>query len=255
MVRIKAWHALVLVLLFTTAGCGQGKEEVTVSAPMSLKDALEETKKGYPAKNVVINLNFGASGVLQHQVEQGAPVDVLITADQERMKDLEGKGLVDPSSRKDFLTNELVLITPKDVKIVENFSDLLKAGVEKIAIGDPGVVPAGKYARQTLHSLNLWDELKHKLVLAKDVRQVLHYVETGSADAGLVYLSDAYSSRKVRVAAIAGKDLHQEIVYSIAILNNSRNQKAASDFVHYLTGAEAASVFAKYGFSPISVQQ
>jgi molybdate transport system substrate-binding protein len=244
-----------LVVLLLAPGCGRVKEEITVSVAMSLKDAMEEIKECYPVQGVEINLNFGASSVLQHQIEQGAPVDIFIAAAQEPMNELEEKGLIEPSSRRNLLANELVLIAPKAADGVRTFEDLLDPGVEKIAIGDPQVVPAGNYARETLVNLKLWDRLQKKLIFTGNVRQVLHYTAAGDVDAGMVYLSDAVFSKKVRIAAVAPKDLHQEVIYPVAITGRSRRKQAALNFISYLTGPEAAKIFARYGFSPLSTQK
>jgi molybdate transport system substrate-binding protein len=121
--------------------------------------------------------------------------------------------------------------------------------VKLIALGDPAGVPAGQYGRQTLLALHLFDKISTKIVFAKDVRQVLTYVETGNADAGLVYGTDAKSSGKVKVVATAPESSHDAILYPAAVLKGSRNQAAALKFVDYLGGTAAATVFVKYGFT------
>ncbi|GAW93892.1 molybdenum ABC transporter periplasmic molybdate-binding protein [Calderihabitans maritimus] len=245
--------------LFYVSGCSRAEKlergvakQVTVSAAMSLKDVMEEIKTLYSAQGAAINLNFGASGTLQHQIEQGAPVDIFISAAKKQVDDLDRKGLIDPSTRKNLLGNEVVLITPQAVDLVKDFKDLLKPEVKKIAIGNPEVVPAGKYAQETLVSLNLWNGLQQKLVFAKDVRQVLHYVESEIVDAGIVFFSDAVSSGKVRIAAKASKDLHQEVIYTAVVISYSEEKEAALNFLRYLAGPETAKVFAKYGFTPLA---
>jgi len=140
-----------------------------------------------------------------------------------------------------------VLIVPKDSKI-ETFDDLVTDKAAKISIGTPETVPAGKYGQEALTNLNLWEPIQPKLVMAKDVRQVLTYVESENVDAGLVYRSDTIGSEKTRIAAAAPADSHSPIVYPMAIVAASQQQEAAQEFVTFLTGEKAKIVFEKYGF-------
>ncbi len=256
----KLWIILGL-LLFTAAvvmGCGSGKEQpkataqpvnLTISAAASLQDAAGELKTIYETKNagVTITLNLAASGTLQKQIEKGAPADLFISAGKSQMDALAQKGLIVDTSRKDLLGNELVLITGKDSKLTE-FSGLTDASVKKISIGTPETVPAGKYAQDTLTTLNLWEQLQPKMVLAKDVRQVLTYVETGNVDAGLVYRTDAATSSNVKIAAAAPAGSSAPIVYPMAVIKSTKYQKEAEAFASFLTSDDAVKVFEKYGF-------
>jgi molybdate transport system substrate-binding protein len=140
------------------------------------------------------------------------------------------------------------LIAPLDSKL-RDFQGLAQSQIRLIALGDPASVPAGQYGRQTLLALRLMDKISTKIVFAKDVRQVLTYVETGNADAGLVYLSDAKSSGKVRIVATAPDSSHDPIVYPAAVVKGSHNKEAAQTFVEYLGSAAAEAVFAKHGFT------
>ena len=163
--------------------------QITVSAAASLKDALTAIKDSFAhsRSDIDLLLNFGASGTLQLQIEQGAPADVFISAAPQQMDALAAKGLILADSRADLLRNELVLIVPIGSKNVTGFSDLSSLGVRVVAMGDPRSVPAGAYAQQVLSALGLADAVKGKTVLGTDVRQVLTDVETeASADAGLV---------------------------------------------------------------------
>lgn len=253
---------LMLLLLSVVTGCGGTKEQqtqtktetvkLTISAAASLKDAAEELKSLYAKQHpeVTITYNFAASGTLQKQIEEGAPADMFISAGKKQMDALVEKGLIADGTRKDLLRNELVLITKKDSQITD-FSDLVKSEVGKVSIGTPESVPAGKYAQETLITLNLWDKLQSKLVLAKDVRQVLTYVETGNVDAGLVYRSDAMMGKEIKIVSDAPADSHKPIVYPMAIIKSTKQQKAVEDYVAFLTGDEAGTVFEKYGFKTI----
>jgi len=224
--------------------------ELTVSAAISLKDALDEIRASYIAKHpgVALAMNYGASGTLELQIEQGAPVDIFLSASPKQMDDLQTKGLLAESSRRDLLSNEIVLVVPKASSGVASFQDLLKPGVKHVALGEPASVPAGQYAQQVLTKMGIAEAVNAKAVFAKDVRQVLTYVENGDADAGIVYSTDAIASGKVRVAAQAPKDSHAPVIYCVGVMKGSKNAPAATDFEAYLSGAQARAIFQKYGF-------
>jgi molybdate transport system substrate-binding protein len=232
----------------------QSHVDLTVSAAISLKDSLDETAQLYRAEmpDAEIHFNYGASGTLQRQVEEGAPVDIFVSASPNQMDALESKGLVLPGTRKDLARNAIVLIVPKGRAGISSFQDLARPEAKVIAIGEPQVVPAGKYAQEVLTHLGLYDQLKPKFVLAKDVRQVLTYVATGNADAGIVYATDAKTSDQVTVITTAPEDSHSPVIYPVAVLKGSRNAPAAKSFVDFLLGPKARAVFQKYGFLPAS---
>ena len=230
------------------------KDEVTVSAAVSLKDALDEISALYhqakPATSV--HLNLGGSGTLQRQIEQGAPVDVFISASVDEMNALASKRLLLEETRRELVTNQVVLIVPSGKSEVASFQDLAKPGVKQIAIGEPQTVPAGKYAREVLTHFGLYDRLKTKLIFGKDVRQVLAYVETDNVDAGIAYATDAKASTKVQVVATAPKDSHSPVIYPVAVIKSAPNPEGAKEFVAFLLHSQARAVFSKYGFLPAS---
>ncbi len=230
----------------------QSKSEITVSAAISLKDALNEIAGLYRAKSpgTTIQFNLGGSGTLQRQIEQGAPVDIFISASPDQMDALESKGVLLPGSRRDMVRNSLVLIVPKDKQGIAGFQDLAGPEVKFIAVGEPQTVPAGKYAQEILTHFGLYEKLKPKFVLGKDVRQVLTYVATANADAGIVYATDAKTSDQVTVVATAPKDSHSPVIYPLAIVKNSKNGEDAKKFADFLVGPQATEVFKKYGFEP-----
>ena len=259
---------LVLTLLFTTVlagGCGQKKAEttkeatpttptvkLTVAAAASLTDAANELKTIYTAKHpeVKITYNFGSSGTLQKQIEEGAPADLFISAGKSQMDALAAKDLIAADSRKDLLGNELVLIAGKDSTLTD-LNGLTDPAITKISIGQPEDVPAGKYAKESLTSLNLYNQIESKIVFAKDVRQVLTYVESGNVQAGLVYKSDTYGAENIKIVATAPEDSHKPIVYPMAVIKASKNQDAAQAFADFLASSEAAAVFSKYEFTTL----
>jgi molybdate transport system substrate-binding protein len=165
------------------------------------------------------------------------------------MDDLEEKGQILNGSRKDLLLNSLVVIVPQGKEDVTDFSDFSTDKVNKLSIGEPESVPAGRYAKEALDSLNLFDALQPKLVFAKDVRQVLSYVETGNVDAGLVYATDAKVSDQVQVVATAPADTHSPIIYPVGVVADSENAEAAQTFVDFLSSDTAVTIFEEYGFA------
>ena len=229
------------------------RTSLTVSAAISLSQALAEIKTVYQGSNpnVTITYNFGASGALEQQIQQGAPVDVFLSAATKQMDGLQQANLLLNDTRRNFLTNRLVLITPKNGVVLSDFKQLTEARIKKIAIGEPKSVPVGQYAQEMLSKLGLWQQVLPKLVLGNNVRQVLTFVESGNVDAGIVYATDAKASTKVSVRATAAANLHSPIVYPLAVIRNSRNPAAAKAFVEFLGGERAKIVFLKYGFGMV----
>jgi molybdate transport system substrate-binding protein len=203
------------------------------------------------SNKIKLTFNFGSTGTLQKQIEQGAPVDVFLAAGAKQMKALVDKGLIDAAEQLPLLVNDLVLVVPIEstLKIEGSPSEeLIKEAYNHIAIGIPETVPAGAYAKQTLQYLKIYDALASKLVQAKDVRQVLTYVETGNADAGFVYRTDAMTSKKVKVVLTLDPKMHEPIIYPMGIVKASKNTKEAKSFYQYLQSKEASAVFVLYGF-------
>ncbi len=239
------------LLVMALSGCHNNEHvSLTISAAASLQETLVDVESAYRAGHATVDFrnNFGSSGTLAREIEQGAPVDVFISAAAKPMDDLEEKGLIATGTRKNLLHNSLVLIAPLDSKM-QGFTELGDRSTRLIAVGDPASVPAGAYAQQTLQSLHLYDHVKGKLVLGKDVRQVLTYVETGNADAGFVYATDAQVSGRVRVVTTVPGSLHEPIVYPAAVVKTSGNQEDAQAFVEFLASPEAKAIFTKHGYT------
>jgi len=164
------------------------------------------------------------------------------------MDALEEKNLIDKAGRKDLLKNKLVLIVSKEyTDKVKTAADLVNLD-ERISIGEPVTVPAGQYAKESLENMYLWDELSSKLVFAKDVKQVLAYVEKGEVAAGIVYASDTIAIKDSFVVQTFEENTHSSIVYPAAIISASKDKISAGIFFDYLTSDEAQQVFNKYGF-------
>lgn len=256
--------ALISLLLFglIVAGCGSSEnekqaqntasqKEVYIVAAASMTDAVKEIGANYEKQHPDVKLmyNFGSSGALQSQIEQGAPADVFISAAQKQMDALEEKNLIDKSTRKDLLENKVVLIVPKDSTITLNdFADVATDKVQKIALGEPKSVPVGQYSEEIFTNLNVLDTVKSKAVYASDVRQVLSWVETNEVDCGVVYATDAAISDKVKVLLEAPANTHKPVIYPVAMVTSSKNPEIAKDFLAYLSQDDQKVILEKYGF-------
>ena len=221
------------------------------AAAASLQNAIEEINPLFKSANSEVELkyNFAASGLLQQQIEQGAPVDVIISAAAQQMDNLQKKDFILTDTRRQLLTNSLVLIVPNNSSLnLTSFEQLTDSNVGKIAMGEPRSVPAGKYAEEVFTKLGIIEELRPKFVYGNSVRNVLSAVESGNADAGIVYLTDAKISKQVKQVATAAKDLHSPIIYPIAVIKASQNQESAKTYIQFLTSNPAQDVFKKYGF-------
>jgi molybdate transport system substrate-binding protein len=232
---------------------------ILVAAAASLQKSLQEITPLYTKENInrSVNYNFAASGALQQQIERGAPVDIFISAAEKQMNDLKVKGLLVAGTYRDLLTNQLVLVVPKQSTAkITDFGQLVgvaspeenRSQIRRIAIGEPRTVPAGQYATEVFKKLGIFDRIKSKFVLASNVRAVLTAVETGNADAGIVYLTDANSSDKIEIVATADPKLHDPIRYSIAVLKSSKSLAASRQYIEFLQSKSARDVFVKYGF-------
>lgn len=253
--------SLVLVLSLILIGCTDKKNETAdpkpeekvelmVSAAVSLTDALDEIKELYEKEHAVkLTYNLQGSGSLAQQIQQGAPVDVFISANQEWMDTLEDEELIISTTRQDITGNKLVLITGTASDMAySSVEDINAEEIEQIAIGNPESVPAGAYAEQVLKKLNMWEAFEDKIVLAKDVRQVLTYVETANVDIGFVYESDALSSDKIEILATAEDGTHDPVIYPGAILSDTKHEKEATDFLTFMASKQAQTILEKHGF-------
>jgi len=248
---------LMLILamsMIAMTGCSSNEEktEVTVLAAASLTDALDEIIAEYEKDaDATITASYAGSGDLVQQIEGGVPCDIFISASKSNMDQLEEGGYIDTETRADMLINTLTLISTIEKKSSVAMNTLTSDEVGTIAVGEPETVPAGKYATQALDNLGITSQLTDKIVYAKDVRAVLDYVETGNADCGFVYRTDALMMDTEKGAIIGDVDesLHDAIVYPAAILAEAPAGDVAADFFEFLKGDFAKSVFEKYGFT------
>lgn len=219
-----------------------------VFAAASLTDSLKLIAKHYEAESQDhIEFNFAGSSLLARQIEEGAPADIFFSADEKWMNDLEGKGLIVKKSRKDRLSNSLVIIVGADSSLaVSSPRDL--TGIGRIALADPKAVPAGIYAREYLEKQNLWKALEPKVIPAANVRAALAAVASGNADAGIVYKTDAAISKRVKVVYEVPASDAPVITYPMAEVKGTSDSAAAEKFLEYLDSAAAGRVFADFGF-------
>jgi molybdate transport system substrate-binding protein len=217
-----------------------------VFAAASLTDALQEIAKKYEDKSGdKVRFSFGASSILARQIQEGARADLFFSADEEKMDQLQRSGLIRIESRRNLLSNSLVLVVPHDSKLtIQNLVDLQH--LKRIAVAEPSTVPAGIYARQTLEDAGLWNKLK--ILPTENVRAALLAVEGGNVDAGIVYKTDATLSRKVKVAFNFTSPPHVKIAYPVALIKEGRNTNAAALFIAHLQSADASEVFERHGF-------
>jgi molybdate transport system substrate-binding protein len=254
---MKRFYSAVILLLAASCLSAAPKKKsagsIIISAAASLTDAMNEIIVLYNREDPSLTVTpvYGASGTLRGQIEQGAPADIFFSASESHMQKLVDEGLVADGAVRKLLKNEVVLIVPKDGKnIVTSFDSLTSGSVKQIATGEPSSVPAGTYAKETLTTLGIWDTLSAagKIVYAKDVRQVLTYVEMGEVQAGLVYSTDAAVSDKVTVVCNAPDGSHKPVIYPVAVLKAAQNEKGAKAFYAFLCSKDALTVFSKYGF-------
>lgn len=235
-----------------SSAVNSGATRITVFAAASTTDVLQEAGRRFKAATrTEVTFSFDASSNLARQIKAGAPADLFISADEKWMDDVAAAGGIRPATREDLLGNELVLIAPAgkrfEVKMARDF-DFAAAlpQVQRIAVGDPSHVPAGRYARQALEALGWWTGLERRLIPAQDVRAALRLIEMGEADAGIVYATDARQSDKVAVVAAFPTDTHEPVRYPIALCTNAGEPAAA--FQRFLRSPEMTTVFEKAGF-------
>ncbi|WP_337008399.1 molybdate ABC transporter substrate-binding protein [Pantoea sp. AS142] len=248
------WGAAALITV-SLAGQAVAADNITVFAAASLTNAMQDIASRYKQeKGVTIISSFASSSTLARQIEQGAPADLFISADQQWMDDAVAKKSVITSSRYTLLGNDLVLIAPRSAaaKAVTldpqtDWKTLLRG--ERLAVGDPDHVPAGIYAKEALQKLGAWQSVAPVLAPANNVRAALALVERNETPYGIVYGSDAVASDKVQVVGRFPATSHKPVEYPMAIVNDHDNSVVKA-FYDYLKGPQAAAIFKHYGFTP-----
>jgi molybdate transport system substrate-binding protein len=241
------------VLVAIAVVSSNSQEPLTVSAAVSLTESLEAVDRAYlAAGGGPVRFNFAGSNVLARQLVNGAPADLFISADTAQMDVAAKAGAIDAGSRVDLLGNRLAVIVRPDSRPIREIRDLLGAEIGRVALGDPSAVPAGVYAREYLRTLGVWDAIEKKVVPVGNVRAAVTAVENGSADAAIVYETDAALSRTAITALVVTGPGAPRIVYPAAIVAGSRQREAASRFLSFLRGREAGAIFRQFKFIPLA---
>lgn len=254
--RIAEWarRALATATLLVCAGTA-GAEQILVFAPSSLQNALDEATAEFErAGGHTVRISYAASSTLARQIEQGAPADVFISAHPLWMDYVQERSLIDVGSRMSLISNELVIVAPKDsavkLTVAPGFDLAAVLGGGRLAIADPDHVPAGIYAKAALQTLGAWRAVEPRLARAGNVRAALALVSRQATPLGIVYRSDAFADPTVRVVDSFAADTHPPIDYPAAVVARSASQ-AAHDFLRYLASPTAVEIFIRHGFTRI----
>jgi molybdate transport system substrate-binding protein len=245
--------ALVVAVLLPA---GQGvpvRTPITVSAAVSLTDALSAAAEAYSRTGAGVRFNFAASNVLARQIVSGAPVDVFISADEAQMDVVAAAGLLKVGSRVPLLHNQLAIAVPSDrPRTFKSVREIAGPEFTRIAIGDPAAVPAGVYAKAYLQKEGLWPAVESRIVPTGSVRAALAAVESGAADAAIVYRTDVRVSAKATVAWTVSAAAGPRIVYPGAIIRTTTAADEAQRFLDFLRSDTAVRIFERFGFSKAS---
>jgi molybdate transport system substrate-binding protein len=250
----KATILLIAVGLIALAlGCSTqtgGRDELLVFAAASLSDAFTEAGQEYEIEGGNVSFSFGGSQALARQIASGAPADVFVTAGRFPIEFLSEEELIEPET-VDLLSNKLVVVVREDGPGLTSIDQLGSGAVERIAVADPDLAPAGRYAREALTNLGVWKSLEQKLVIGSDVRATLVYLETGNVDAALVYTTDALVAEGVRVLDIVPSEKYSPVVYPAVVVSRSETKGEARRFIEFLSGESANAIFIRHGFEPM----
>lgn len=233
----------VLLSIFSLSSFAKDKEEITISAAASLKEVMADLIDKFEGenKNIKININLGGSGALKNQIIAGAPVDIVFFASQKDLKDLDEKGLVDKEYQGDILKNRLIVAGRTNVNSLDNLIG------NKVAIGTPETVPAGKYAKEAFTNAKIWDKVKEDIVYAKDVRSAAQYVDLYEVDYALIYKTDAKVLKNSEIVYIVPEELHTPVVYSYGIIKDRASDEVIK-FYKFLSSESAKKYYEKYNF-------
>jgi molybdate transport system substrate-binding protein len=241
----------LLLLSLPSSAAESNKSTITVFAAASLTNALQELGDGFTKETAIpVRFSFAASSALAKQIENGAPADLFFSADIEWMDYLQSRNLIQTSTRHDVLSNQLVLIAPSDSKIAlkigPHFPLAATLGNGRLATGDPDSVPVGRYAREALTRLGVWNDIEARLVRTDSVRSALTFVDRGEASLGIVYATDAQIDKKVRIVDVFPSETHLPIVYPLALTRVAKS--AAIKFADYIDSSVGDAAFKRYGF-------
>lgn len=249
---------VTLLVIATLSGCSPGAgDSVLVFGAASLTNVLQAQAGHYVAARDLpadaIRFHFHSSTVCATQIQKGAPADLFVSADDALVVGLARGGFVERNGYTRLVSNQLALIVPRAFpSSIRTVEDLAASGWRRFALGDPETVPAGKYGKQALESLHVWPAVAPRLLIAENVRLALLYVARGEADAGLVYVTDAASEPDVELVDVIGAEHSAPIIYSAAVIRGTRKGQATRAFLDFLAGSEAAVIWKRYGFAPLT---
>ena len=244
--------AVAVVCVLGACSGGSERSEILVLAAASLADVMEEVEGEFERDgNGEVSFSYGGSQSLARQIIGGAPADVFVSAGGSPMDELRQEGLISGEPAELF-GNALVVATRSLDVSPESLAELVGQGGVRIAMADPELAPAGRYARQALASVGLWEPSSGSLVFAPDVRAALAYVQSGNVDAAIVYRTDAAAVQGVHALDIVPVGSHARIVYPAAVVGQSSNQVLAARFVEFLLAPEAQAIFRRHGFAALA---
>ena len=243
---------LAIVLLAACLGSDRSDDELLVFAATSLTDAMAEAADEFEASSGTrVEVSFGPSRGLAQQIARGATPDLYFAAGQPPMDILVEGGQVAEDGIVWLLSNKIVLIIGQDSPSIGDISTLADVGPERIVMPDPEIAPAGSYAKTALQNLGIWERMQPRIVFANDVRATLTYVQTGNADAGFLYQTDAATADDVAALDIVPVDSYPNVVYPAAVLQDADNREGAETLLEFLKSDAAKDIFRRHGFTPL----
>ena len=243
--------ALQLALLTACSGSG-ADDKLLIFAATSLTDAMNEAAAEFEAASgAAVEISYGPSRALAQQIARGANPDLYFAAGQPPMDFLQDEGRVPADGVVKLLSNRIVLVTGQDAPGIGSIDALPDAGLERIVMPDPDIAPAGNYTKTALVNLGLWDRMLPRIVFANDVRATLSYVQTGNADGGFLYRTDAATADDIVVLDIVPADSYPDVVYPAAVLQNAGNTEGAQAMLEFLQSDGAKEIFRRHGFAPL----
>lgn len=243
--------ALLLIPLFFTLSCRRQttQSDLTVAAASDLTNAFEEIGREFQkTTGTKVVFNFGSSGMLAKQIENGAPIDLFAAANVDYVTQLEQKGLIIPGTKKIYARGRLVIWTARNSVVrIEKLADLTSSDVKRIAIANPEHAPYGIAAKQALEKAGLWDAVKTKLVFGENISQTMQYAQTGNVEVALVSLS--LTAENDGQWVLVPEELHSPLDQAFAVIKGTKNEAAARTFAAFIVGAEGQAVMKRYGFT------
>ena len=242
----------LVLLLASCAGRDSADDEMLIFAATSLTDAMTEAAAEFEASSSTrVEVSFGPSRALAQQIARGANPDLYIAAGQPPMDFLQEEGHVPADGVVRLLSNKIVLIVGQDVPDIGDINALADAGLKRIVMPDPEIAPAGNYTKTALENLGLWDSLLPQIIFANDVRATLSYVQTGNADAGFLYQTDAATADDIAALDIVPVDSYPDVVYPAAVVQGGKNNEGAREMLEFLKSEAGKEIFRRHGFTPL----